>query len=92
MVVRVSCISERMPSCMRAPPEAEKTISGALRATARSAAITSPSPTAVPIEPPMKPKSSSATTATRPPIGPLATTSASVVPSALACASLSRAS
>ena len=27
------CISDRMPSCMRAPPEAENTISGALRAT-----------------------------------------------------------
>ena len=77
---------------MRAPPEAEKTISGALRATARSAAITRPSPTAVPIEPPMKSKSSSAMTVVRPPIRPLATTSASLVPSALAWASLSVAS
>ena len=77
---------------MRAPPEAEKTISGAPRATARSAAMTSPSPTAVPIEPPMKPKSSSATTERRLPIRPLATTSASVVPSALAWASFRRAS
>ena len=77
---------------MRAPPEAEKTISGALRAMAMSAAITSPSPTAVPIEPPMKPKSRAAITVIRLPIRPLATTSASVVPSALACASFSRAS
>ena len=77
---------------MRAPPEAENTISGALRATARSAAITSPSPTAVPIEPPMKSKSSSAITVTRPPMAPLATTSASVRPSDLAWASLSLAS
>ena len=82
-----------MPSCMRAPPEAEKTISGALRATASSAAMTRPSPTAVPIEPPMKPKSSAATTVVRLPIRPLATTSASVVPpSALACAFFRRAS
>ena len=77
---------------MRAPPEAENTISGARRATAISAAITSPSPTAVPIEPPMKPKSSSASTVMRLPIKPLATTSASVEPWAVACASLSLAS
>ncbi len=42
-----------MPSCMRAPPEAVNTISGASCSTASRAAATRPSPTAAPIEPPM---------------------------------------
>src|SRR4051812_23579233 len=51
-IVRGICISDRMPSCMRAPPEAGTTISAASRATARLAAVTNASPTATPIEPP----------------------------------------
>ena len=52
-----SCISERMPSCMRAPPEAVTVTRGTLRSTALSHARESFSPTTLPIEPPMNAKS-----------------------------------
>ena len=68
MVVRGICISDSMPSCMRAPPEAGTTISAASCSTASRAAASSPSPTATPIEPPMKPKSNAAITAGAPPM------------------------
>ena len=50
------CMSERMPSCMRAPPEAEITIAGTLRSAARSNWRVTSSPTTEPIEPPMNRK------------------------------------
>ena len=52
-----SCINERIPSCIRAPPELVTSRSGVLLAIAESAARTNFSPTALPIEPPMKEKS-----------------------------------
>ena len=51
------CISERIPSCMRAPPDAVTDTSGTRRSTAASHARANFSPTTLPIEPPMKPKS-----------------------------------
>ena len=82
-VVRAICISDRMPSCMRAPPELATVISGILCLTAYSAALTMPSPTAMPIEPPIKAKSSAATTHLMPPMVPVATLIASWLPVAL---------
>src|SRR4051794_12410324 len=52
-----SCISERIPSCMRAPPELVTETSGTDRSMAESHALENFSPTALPIEPPMKVKS-----------------------------------
>ena len=46
-----------MPSCIRAPPDAETTMSGIRSARASSAARVTFSPTTAPIEPPMNPKS-----------------------------------
>ena len=88
-VVRAICISERIPSCMRAPPDAATTTSAARSATADRAAVSSPSPTATPIEPPMNSKSIAATTTGWPPIVPAATFSASGR-AVFVCASLSR--
>ena len=48
------CMSDRMPSCMRAPPEVETMIRGLRSASARSAARVIFSPTTEPIEPAMK--------------------------------------
>ena len=56
-VVRAICISDRAPSCIRAPPAAVKQISGTLRATASRAALMKASPAAMPSDPPMKVKS-----------------------------------
>ena len=47
------CISERVPSCIRAPPDAEKMITAALFSNARSISRVIFSPTADPIDPPM---------------------------------------
>ena len=77
MIVRGICIRLIAPSCMRAPPEAVNTISGASCSTASRAAARMPSPTAAPIEPPMNSNSIAATTAWWPSIRPCATTSAS---------------
>ena len=55
-----SCMSERIPSCMRAPPEAVTQTSGTPLSAARSHARANFSPTALPIEPPMKAKSMTA--------------------------------
>ena len=49
-----SCMRERIPSCIRAPPDAVTATSGTFRSTAESAARVSFSPTTLPIEPPMK--------------------------------------
>ena len=53
-------MSERIPSCMRAPPEAVTQTSGTCRSAARSQARANFSPTALPIEPPMNAKSMTA--------------------------------
>ena len=55
-----SCMRERIPSCMRAPPDAVTATSGTFRSTAESAARASFSPTTLPIEPPMNAKSMTA--------------------------------
>jgi hypothetical protein len=90
MMVRGICIRLRAPSCIRAPPEAVTTTSAACCRTASRAAATIASPTAVPIEPPMKSKAKAATTARRAPIVPCATMIASSSPvSARAALSLS---
>src|SRR6266536_322388 len=52
-----SCISERIPSCIRAPPEAVTETRGRLCSAAASHARVNFSPTTRPIEPPMKAKS-----------------------------------
>src|SRR5579884_44170 len=51
------CISERIPSCIRAPPELVTVTSGTPRSVAESHARENFSPTALPIEPPMNAKS-----------------------------------
>ena len=51
------CMSARMPSCMRAPPDAATETSGTPRVIAPSHARENFSPTTLPIEPPMKAKS-----------------------------------
>jgi hypothetical protein len=75
-----SVMSDRMPSCMRAPPEEGITISGASCSTASRAAASSPSPTAMPMEPPMKAKLKAAITVAWPPMVPVATMMASFSP------------
>ncbi len=80
------CISARMFSCMRAPPEAATDTNGTPWATARSAAIANFSPTTLPIEPPRKLKSITASTAERPPIMAVPTTLASPRPVASSAA------
>ena len=62
---------------MRAPPEHETTTSGSFSAIARSIARVTISPTTTPIEPPMKPYSIAAITVRRPPMLPVADTTAS---------------
>ena len=47
------CISDNVPSCMRAPPDAEKTITAPSVSSARSMSRVIFSPTAEPIEPPI---------------------------------------
>src|SRR3982751_599080 len=51
------CISERTPSCILAPPDAEMMISGYLRSSASWPKRAIFSPTTEPIEPPMNAKS-----------------------------------
>ncbi len=51
------CINERIPSCIRAPPEADTMISGIFLSIERRARRAIFSPTTDPIEPPMKLKS-----------------------------------
>src|SRR5439155_1734254 len=50
------CISEKIASCIRAPPEAEKMMAGMRRSVARSKMRVTFSPTTEPIDPPMNPK------------------------------------
>ncbi len=65
---------------MRAPPEADTTTSGRRRWRARSALRAIASPTTEPIEPPMKPYSSTARIAGMPSIWPSTTCTASASP------------
>jgi len=74
------CIRERMPSCIRAPPEVETMISGSFFSTLRSAARVIFSPTTDPIEPPMKPYSMAQTTTGMPSSFPSAQRTASPLP------------
>ena len=50
------CMSDSTPSCMRAPPDAEKMMAGTRRSSARSNTRVTFSPTTEPIEPPMNSK------------------------------------
>ena len=75
------CISERIPSCIRAPPpEPETKIRGSFCAVACSAARVSFSPTTDPIEPAMNAKSVMPSTTGRPRTKPLPVTAASGMP------------
>ncbi len=56
-VVLASCMSERVPSCIRAPPDALTTMAGMRSARAPSKQRASFSPTTLPMLPPMKRKS-----------------------------------
>ena len=80
------CISEKMASCIRAPPEAEKTMAGMRRSVARSKIRVTFSPTTEPIEPPMKPKWKAPIETSRPESRPRPLTNASVSPAPLAVA------
>ena len=74
------CIREKIPSCIRAPPLAEKIIRGSFFRAAYSAARVTFSPTAVPMLPMRKRLSSTAKTARQPSILPRAATAASFRP------------
>ncbi len=62
------CISERTPSCIRAPPEAQNMIAGRRSATARSNWRVIFSPTTDPIEPPMNSNTKNPTSTGMPPM------------------------
>ena len=72
------CISEKIASCMRAPPLALKIILGIFRSVARSNTRVTFSPTTLPIEPPMKPKWKAPIETSRPAMRPIPETNASV--------------
>ena len=78
--VFASCIRASVPSCIRAPPDAETTISGMRSEAAPSAARAIFSPTTAPMDPPMNPKSMTATATGRPSIRPLPQIAASRIP------------
>ena len=75
------CMSDRQPSCMRAPPEAVTSTRGVRVRAACSAAHVTRSPTAVPMLPPMNRKSMTARTTPSPPMAavPMMTASCSPV-------------
>ena len=79
-LVLAICMSERMPSCMRAPPDVQTATSGRSSSAASSALRQSFSPTTLPMLPPMKPKSITASTQSLPPILAVPVTMASVRP------------
>jgi hypothetical protein len=74
------CISENRPSCMRAPPLAEKQTSGRAVRERGSAARAKRSPTTEPIEPPMNAKSKAQATSGGPSAGRAIAISASFSP------------
>ncbi len=80
------CISESTPSCMRAPPDAEKTIAGTRRSRARSNTRVTFSPTTDPIEPPMNSKTKIPSSTGWVSINPAPTRTASVPPAVLRAA------
>jgi hypothetical protein len=77
MVVRGICISERMPSCIRAPPEAANRMNEQRFSTAFSIPVTTASPAAMPSDPAMKRKSCAAATISWPSSQPSPTRTAS---------------
>ena len=78
--VFASCISDNVPSCIRAPPDADTTISGIRSSSADSAARVTFSPTTAPIEPPMNPKSMTQIATGWPSTRPVPQTAASRMP------------
>src|SRR5215470_12331913 len=68
-----------MPSCIRAPPDAETMMTGRCLSMASSIARASFSPTTEPMLPPRKPNSNTASTAGWPPIEPMPQMTASSV-------------
>ena len=74
------CSNENSASCMRAPPLAEKQISGMLLSAACRAARAKRSPTTEPMEPPMNANSKAQATTGRPNNVPVTLTSASFSP------------
>ncbi len=78
--VLASCISARVPSCIRAPPEALTTTSGIRASSACSAARVTFSPTTAPIDPPMNPKSMTQIATGIPDIAAVPQTAASRIP------------
>ena len=77
MTVLAICISDRTPSCTRAPPLVTTVTNGSRRLAARSIARATFSPTTQPMLPPMKPKSSTARTEGLPPMEQVPVTTAS---------------
>ena len=77
------CMREKIPSCMRAPPEELKTMQGMRRSKARSMTRATFSPTTEPIEPPMNSKAKQPTETWWPPMAPTPETKASRIPVAL---------
>ena len=74
------CIKEKIPSCIRAPPEAVTIKSGTRRLVAASIAFVIISPVAVPMLPPMKAKSRQANTSGSPPMAASPQMTASLLP------------
>ena len=72
--------SEKMPSCMRAPPEAETTTRGSRLAAACSMRRVRRSPTPLPMLPPRKAKSNTPSATAWPPIRAVPVTTASFRP------------
>ncbi|OPZ08051.1 MAG: hypothetical protein BWZ10_02724 [candidate division BRC1 bacterium ADurb.BinA364] len=79
-LVLAICISERMPSCMRAPPPQAMTITGFFSASPRSMARVTFSPTTEPMLPPAKVMSITAALTLKPWISPTPVTHASFRP------------
>ena len=86
-VVFAICMSDRRPSCMRAPPEAAKHTKGQLRRIASSTPREKRSPTTEPMEPPMYLNSKAAATIGSRRSVPDITTIASVSPVVFSAAS-----
>src|SRR5450631_657601 len=79
-VVFAICMSDRSPSCMRAPPVAVKQMKGNSSSQQACTARTKRSPTTEPIDPPRKPNSNAAAMSGTFLTDPCITTSASVSP------------
>ena len=79
-LVLAICMRDRIPSCIRAPPLAQKKISGSFALAAYSTARVSFSPTAALMLPIKKRLSITPTTQRTPPIAPTAVTAASPSP------------